>query len=188
MTNEYVHTPGDEVPVEVVADSTDTVAREGQGVALVGENADAVEVELVEAVSDRCIGVLKDDPKDFEDPNITQADYTSGESAGMATLILHEVIVWMEEDDAYNATVGDYVEVGDGGDVEGYTGPTSVGQGGAVANNLGVAGDGTLQNDSAGDIDLDFTQDAFPYGMVFTTIAREWGVGGKVGVIKFGGN
>jgi len=184
MSNEYIYTPGHEVTVEVQADSNGDVAREGDGVAAVDETESAVIVELVEAVSDRCVGLLKTDPVELDDPDNSASDYAAGDTVGLATLVLGEFVVWMKADDAYTASVGDYVEVGDGGDVEAYTGPTAAGQNGAVTNNLGVAGDGTIENDSANDIDLDFTAGAFPYGYVYTTIAREWGVQGKVAVIK----
>lgn len=184
MANEYLHAPGAEVPVEVLADSAGDVADEGQAVALVGENADYTTVELVEAISDRAVGILKDQPADLEDPDTAESDIAAGASAGPATLILFVPVIWMEVDSGFTPTVGDYVEVGDGGDVEAYTGPTASGLGGAVTNTLGVSGAGQIETNNASDIDLDFTQDAFPFGMVFSTVASEWGVGGKVAVMR----
>lgn len=185
-TADYLLTPGMEIPIEVLADSNGTVAREGDGVHLRGENSDAVEVELVESVSDRCVGLLADDPKDFEDPDVEQADFSSGDSAGMATLILGSPVVFMATDSGFSPSVGDFCEVGDGGDIEDYQGPTASGLGGAVTNNIGVDGSGNLETDNGSDIDLNFTGDAFPFGQVFSTIAREWGVGDRTAVIKFG--
>lgn len=182
--SEYIYTPGHEIPVEVLADSNGDVADEGQGVAVVGETESAVQVELVESVNDRCVGLLKDVPSKLADPDNSESDFASGDSAGMATLILGEFVVWMEVDSAYTPSVGDYVEVGDGGDIEAYTGPTATGLGGAVTNTLGVDGSGQIETNNGSDIDLDFTQDAFPYGYVFTTVAREWGVGNRTAVIK----
>jgi hypothetical protein len=185
MTNEYVYSEGREVPVEVLADGTGTVAREGEGVALVGENADAVTVELVEAESDRAVGILTEDPRDFQmDEDAAQADYAAGDSAGMASTAILFPIVWVDTDGGYNPSVGDYAKMADGGDIEAFTGPTASGLGGAVTNNLGIDGNGNLETDNGGDIDVNFTQDAFPFGTVFTTIAREWGVGDRTGVIK----
>lgn len=185
MTNELHYGPGEEVPVEVLADSSDDVAREGEGVALVGENESVPTVELVESTSDRCIGLLASDPAELDDPDNSESDYTSGDNVGRATLHLAHHVFWMPVDSGYSSpSVGDYVEVGDGGDVEAYTGPTTTGQDGAVTNTLGVDGSGSLENNSASDIDIDFTNDAFPFGMVFTTVAREWGVQGKVAVMR----
>lgn len=181
---ELLFDTGTEVPVEVLADSTGDVATEGQGVALVGENESAVTVELVESVSDRCVGILKNDPSALHDPGTTESDIGSGSSAGMADVILAYPIFWMDADSGYSPTVTDYVQVGDGGDIESFTGPTASGLGGAVTNTLGVDGNGALETNAASDIDVDFTNDAFPFGMVFTTVAREWGVGGKTAVIK----
>lgn len=184
MTNDYVYTPGHEVPVEVVADSNGTVAREGEGVAITGENADAVEAELVEAESDRAVAILSTDPEDFNDDTVSQSDFSAGDSAGMASAAILYPIVWCNTDSGYSPTVGDYVKMGDGGDVEAFTGPTATGLGGAVTNTLGVDANGGLETDNGSDIDVDFTQDAFPFGMVFSTIAREWGVGSRTAVIK----
>lgn len=183
MTNQYHYSPGTEVPVEVLADSTGDVADEGQAVAVVGEGPDGPQVELVEQVSDRCVGILGNTPEDLRDPDTTESDISAGNSAGRAKLILGHHVLWMETDSGYSPSPGDYVEVGDGGDIESFTGPTATGLGGAVTNNLGVDGSGQLETDNGSDIDVDFTQDAFPYGMVFTTIAREWGVGGRTAVI-----
>jgi len=186
MTNEYVYSEGRNVPVEVLADGNGTVAREGQGVALVGENADAVTVELVESESDRAVGILTEDPRDFQtDETASQSDYAAGDSAGIASAAILAPIVWLDAADAYAATVGDYVKMVDGGEVDAFTGPTAVQA--ASDNGLGITSAGQIVHDGttdAADIDLDFTQDAFPFGMVFTTIAREWGVGERVGVIK----
>lgn len=184
MTNDYLFQPGDEVPVEVLADSNGDVARDGQGVALTGEGESMSQVELVEAESDRCVGIIVDEPSVLEDPEVTEGDIAAGESAGEATLALWYPVVWMDVDSGYSPTVADYVSVGDGGDVEAYTGPTATGLGGAVDNNVGISADGSLQTDNGSDIDLDFTQDAFPFGFVFTTIAREWGAQGRVAVMK----
>lgn len=180
---QYHYSPGTEVPVEVLADSTGDVADEGQGVAVIGEGPDGPQVDLVESVSDRCVGILANTPEDLRDPDTSESDISAGSTAGRAKLILGHHVLWMETDSAYSPSPGDYVEVGDGGDVQAYTGPTATGLGGAVTNNLGLDGSGQLETDNASDIDVDFTQDAFPYGMVFTTIAREWGVGGRTAVI-----
>lgn len=184
MTNEYVFSTGHNVPVEVEADSAGTVAREGEAVHLKSEDSDAVQVELVEAVSDRAVAILTEDPKDFQDdPNAAQSDYSSGDSAGMASAAILYPIIWMDTDSGYTPSVGDYVEVGDGGDIEAYTGPTASSVS-TLTNTLGVDGSGNLEHDGGSDIDIDFTSDAFPYGTVFTSVAREWGVGDKTGVIK----
>lgn len=179
-----LYSPGDEVPVDVIADSNGDVAREGQGVALVGEGESLTQVELVETESDRCVGVLTSEPSALEDPETTEADIASGNSAGQASLAIWEPVVWMDVDSGYSATVGDYVSVGDGGDIEAYQGPTATGLGGAVTNELGIDGSGNLETNNASDIDVNFTNDAFPFGFVFTTVAREWGVQGKVAVMK----
>ena len=182
---EYVYTPGHEVPVEVIADSNGNVASGGDGVAVVGESETGVQVRLVEAVSDRCVGLLKDTPEALRDPTTDESDIGAGQSAGKATLILGEFVVWMNPTDAYAASVGDYVQVAAGGQVEAFTGPTAAQQ--AADNGLGITSGGQVVHDGttdAADIDLDFTQDAFPYGYVFTTIAREWGVGNRIAVIK----
>lgn len=185
MTNQYHYAPGEEVPVEVLADSTGDVANEGQGVAIVGEGPDGPQVELVEAVSDRCVGILGNTPEALRDPNTTESNISAGNSAGKAQLILAEHVVWMEVDSGYSPTVGDYVEVGDGGDVEAYTGPTATSVG-TLTNDLGHDANGVLETTAGSATDLDFTQDAFPFGMVFTTIARGWGVGGRIAVMLTG--
>jgi hypothetical protein len=184
MTNEYLYQPGDEVPVDVLADSNGDVAREGQGVSLTGEGESLTQVELVETEADRCVGVITTEPSGLEDPEALESDFAAGDSVGEATLALWHPVIWMPVDDGYTPSVADYVRVGDGGDVEAYTGPTATGLGGAVTNDLGVDGSGSLETDGANDIDLNFTEDAFPFGTVFTTIAREWGVQGKVAVMK----
>lgn len=184
MTNEYLYRPGEEIPVEVVADSNGDVAREGLGVSLFGEGESMTQVELLENEEDRCIGVLTTEPSGLRDPDVVEGDFGAADSVGEATLALWHPVVWMPVADEYDPSVGDYVRAVNDGVVDVYTGPTAAGVDGAVTNRLGVDGDGNLENDSAGDIELNFGEDAFPFGTVFTTIAREWGVQGKVAVMK----
>lgn len=176
--------PGHEIPVEVLADSAGTLALEGDGVALVGENADAVTVELQEATSDVHVGILKDDPEDWaRDNSLTQSDFSSGDSGGMATVALGVPVAWYLTDSGYTPTVGDLVEVGDGGDIEAYSGPTTSSVG-TLTNTLGIDGSGNLENDGGSDIDVNLGIDAFPDGIVLSSIARQWGVGDRTAVIK----
>lgn len=188
MSSEMLHRPGEEIPVEVLADSADTVAREGEAVALVGETQHGVQVELVESESDRALGMLTQDADDFQkDSDTAQSDYSSGDSAGYATMALFYPVYWMKTDSGYDPSQSDYVKVGDGGDVEAYTGPTAAGQDGAVTNALGIDGNGNLENPTAGDIDIDFTSDAFPFGFVFTTLqSYSWAPSGtdRVAVVR----
>lgn len=175
--------PGDTVPVLVEADSSGDVAQEGDAVHLKGEDADAVIVELVESVSDRAVGMLVEDPEDMRrDTSLTNSDFSSDEEAGMAEMMLAYPVWWMATDSGYTPSVSDYVEVGDGGDIESYTGPTATGVS-TLTNTLGIDNNGGLEEDSNTGIDVDFTNDAFPFGLVFTAIARQWGVGDRTGVL-----
>jgi len=187
MPNQYHYTPGYEVDVEVLADSNGDVADVGQGVAVVGEGPDGPQVELVEGTDAAFVGLLKNTPEDLRNPNNSESDFAAGDSVGRATLILGVYVLWMETDSGYSPTPGDLVEVGDGGDVEAYSGPTVTGLGASVNNNLGISASGELETNNGSDIDIDLGHDAFPDGTVFTTIAREWGVGGRTAVIINGG-
>lgn len=71
--------PGRDIPVEVVADADGTVAGYADGVELVGENENHVEVALVSAPG-QGIGQLATDPED----ELTNP--TDGDNAGAATL------------------------------------------------------------------------------------------------------
>jgi len=183
---DYHYSPGFEIPVEVLADSNGDVARQGDGVAVIGEGPDGPQVELQEGTGDAHVGMLKNEPEFMRDPDNSESDVSSGNSAGQATLILGVHVIWYETDSGFSPSVGDYVEVGDGGDIEAYSGPTTTGVG-TLTNTLGIDGNGNLENDSGGDIDVSLGVDAFPDGMVLTTIAREWGVGGRTAVIPTGG-
>jgi hypothetical protein len=187
MATQYHYTPGHVVDVEVLADSNGDVADEGQGVAVVGEAPDGPQVELVEGTDAAFVGLLKNTPEDLRDRNSSEADFAAGDSVGRATVILGVHVLWMPTDDGYDPSPGDLVEVGDGGDIEAYGGPTTTGIDAAVTNDLGIDDNGTLENGSANDINIALGHDAFPDGSVFTTIAREWGVGGRTAVIITGG-
>jgi len=183
---DYHYVPGYEIPVEVLADSNADVAREGKGVAVIGEGPDGPQVELQEGTSDAHIGLLKNEPEGLRDPDNSESDYSSGDSVGRATLILGVTVIWYPTDSGYSPSVGDLVEVGDGGDIEAYSGPTTSGVS-TVTNTVGIDANGNLENDGGSDIDISLGVDAFPDGMVLTTVAREWGVGGHTAVVPAGG-
>jgi hypothetical protein len=159
--------PGDTYSVEVAADSNGDVALRGKGVALTGDRHERnPEVELVENADGVGVGILRNDPADYTG---SQSDYSSGDQAGIAELILTKAVVVCEADSGYTPTEGDKVKFGDGGDVVQVTGPTATGLGGAVTNNLGMDGSGNLETDNGTDIELNIL-DGIPFGIVFDTV------------------
>jgi hypothetical protein len=144
--------PGDEVEVEIVADSGDAVATKGDLVEINGENEAHVEVVGIQSQGNESIGVLQTVPRELAKDDVSASDLTSGDSAGTAVLRLTKPIYNLNVDSGYTASVGDLVQETTGG-VEAYAGAAS--------------------------------QAATPLGIVFETLARDFGHGDGVGVAIF---
>lgn len=170
--------PGDTYTVEVVADSSGDVATRGKGVVLTGSRNRNPECKLVENDDGFGVGTLQNDPDEFSGD---QADYSAGDPAGIAEVVLTKAIIMVEPGSGYDPSVTDYVKFGDGGDVVSVTGPNVTGTGGAVTNNLGFDGDGNLESDNGSDVELNIL-DGLPFGMVFDTAVPEYGASGKIAV------
>lgn len=181
MSSRYIaHEPGDEVPVEVIADSNGDMATAGDLVQVEGENDSFTTVEQNDAADGKAVGMLATDGRDYD----SSTSYSDGDSAGEATLYLFHPVLWLDPASGYSSpTAGDLVQEADAGDVEAYTGATATGVG-TVTNTLGVDGSGTFENDSGADVDVSMA-DVVPFGQVFSTRVRSLHVGDRVAVIKF---
>jgi len=170
---------GTPVPVEVEANASGNVAQRGDMVQVVDESDGVPVVRLTETRGEG-VGILTRDPDDYD----SGTNYATGDSAGRTELELVAPVYWVEPDAAYAApSVGDRVTSAPGGGVDVVDGAVAAGQDGAVTNALGVAGDGTLENASAGDIEVDLG-DVFAWGTVIMTNASDFGHGGKIAVAK----
>lgn len=179
MSGRYLqHEPGEEVPVEVVADGSGNVAGAGDLVQVAGENAEFTEVELNGASDGKAIGMLQNDGADYTG---SDADYTAGDRAGTSTLYLFHPVLYLDPG-GYAATAGDLVQEATSGQVAAYTGATSTGVT-TLTNSLGVDANGVMENDTAGDLEVNLA-DAVPFGQVFSTRVRSLHVGDRVAVVK----
>jgi hypothetical protein len=98
-----LYDPGEQVDVDVVADSAGNVAGRGDPVELVGEDGGRTQVQLVENDGEG-IGALQHD-NHLED----EADVAAGEAAGKATVLAKGPIDWYDESEGENLAVDDVV-------------------------------------------------------------------------------
>lgn len=170
---------GSPVPVNLKADGSGNVATRGQGVEVVGVQNGIPQVQITTGRGNG-VGILTRSPDAYDDTKT----YANDEVVGDTELELVVPVYWVEPTSGYSGgeSVGDRVIFASGGQVEAWTGPTSTGVG-TLTNTLGVAGDGTLENDSGGDIELD-TRDVVPWGEVIMTAATDFGHGSKIAVAK----
>lgn len=107
--------PGDSVGMEVEANTNGNMATRGDEVAVLGENEDYVVVGQVESVGDTSIGILTEDPADYD----SSASYSSGDSAGVADVSLNGRVVMHDTSEA--VVQNDEVQAApDGAGVETY--------------------------------------------------------------------
>lgn len=180
MGSRYIqHRPGDEVPVEVIADANGDVAEAGDLVQVRGENDSFTTVEQNDAADGKAVGMLKTDGSDYDSSNT----YSAGTSVGEATLYLFHPVLWLDPASGYSSpAAGDLVQEADAGDIEAYTGATATSVS-TLTNSLGHNG-GTLETDAASNTDVNLA-DAVPFGQVFSTRVRSLHVGDRVAVVKY---
>lgn len=143
-------TPGDRIPVEVLADEQGNVPHRAQGVSFVGENRDMAQVELVSAVGD-ADAVLLVAPREMLTDGTTT--YSAGESVGVGSVIggsgLHLWLPYASDFDPAtqgggSPAIGDDVEFNTNGDIQMFAGNAPfpfgrvVGTGGKDFFNKGV--------------------------------------------------
>lgn len=181
MGSRYIkHEPGDEVPVEVEADTNGDMATAGDLVQVRGENTEFTTVEQNDAADGKAIGMLATDGRDYD----SSTSYSSGDSAGEATLYLFHPVLWLDPTSGYSSpSAGDLVQEADAGDVQAYTGATATSVG-TLTNTLGHDGSGVLETDAGSDTDVNLA-DAVPFGQVFSTRVRSLHVGDRVAVVKY---
>lgn len=181
MASRYIqHEPGDEVPVEVIADTNGDMATAGDLVQIEGENNQYTTVEQNDAADGEAVGMLATDGRDYD----SSTSYSDGDSAGEATLYLFHPVLWLDPTSGYSSpSAGDLVQEADAGDVEAYTGATATAVG-TLTNDLGHDGSGGLETTAGSDSDVDLA-DAVPFGQVFSTRVRSLHVGDRVAVIKY---
>lgn len=174
--------PGRRVDVEAVADSGGHAPQRGDLVQVAGENAGHTEVELVQGSDGKAVAILTGTPPDFDSAD--NGSYSDNASVGVIGAYLVKPVINVVPTSGYSPTAGDVVQATAGsnrGRVEESTGLTTAGQDGTVTNNVGVDGNGNLENASASDIDVAIRQ-ALPLGEVFSTVAREFNQGDAIGV------
>lgn len=111
-------TPGTEVDVEVIADSSGNVATRGDGVELAGDTSQRPQVELVETAGNG-IGILQRDVVEYDET----ATYSAGDVVGVTEAIIYKPVILCNAVDDWDsgttgtqaATVGDLVEFKTGG-------------------------------------------------------------------------
>lgn len=165
--------------MEVEADANGDMATAGDLVQVRGENDQFTIVEQNDGADGKAIGMLAEDPDDYD----STTSYSAGDSAGTSNLYLFHPVLYLDPG-AGTPSAGDLVQESDSGQIEPYTGATATGLGGAVTNTLGVDGTGTFETNNASDLDVSLA-DAVPFGQVFSTRVRSLHVGDRVAVVKF---
>jgi len=156
------------------------MATAGDLVQIRGENDQFTTVEQNDAADGQAIGMLKTDGADYD----SSTSYSSGDSAGEASLYLFHPVLYLDPASGYSSpSAADLVQEADAGDVEAYTGATATSVG-TLTNTLGHDGSGTLETNAGSDTDVDLA-DGVPLGQVFSTRVRSLHVGDRVAVAKF---
>lgn len=149
--------PGDDLPVEVVADPSGYVAEKGDPVELVGENAGYTLVQALQSAGN-FVGQLTDKPDEKNDLGDAPAP---GTNAGVSNLVVGHIIAL-----AYPAADVDPTN-------DAAVSPLE------VDDLVQFGPDGVIRYDSA-------TATAEPDGRVFRTLFSDKATAGKIHVIRSG--
>jgi hypothetical protein len=107
--------PGDSVGVLVEANTNGVMATRGDEVKVLDETEEYVVVGAVESVGDTSVGLLTEDPADYD----SSTSYSSGDRAGVADVSLNGRVTMHNTDEA--VTQNDEVQAApDGNGVETY--------------------------------------------------------------------
>jgi hypothetical protein len=96
--------PGDQPGVLVEANTNGDVAQRGDGVAIVGADAENVHVALTAGAGEG-IGTLAREPERYDDT----ASYAAGDEVGLSEVLLRHFVDWHKTTDSYTPSAGDEV-------------------------------------------------------------------------------